>query len=139
MSIYKQFETNPKAEKEGVPFTFAANDDKTIPTFICARMGGANSKWREEYAEIWKPYRDQQEAGTVPEDVVKSNSVLVFVRASLRGWSNVQDRDGNTISFNEQNAVKLFTDLPELLAELQSLVIGRERFLKYQEKVASKN
>ena len=43
----------------------------------------------------------------------------VFVDTVLLGWNNVQDRDGNNIAFNRENALKLFEDLPELYDDLQ--------------------
>jgi hypothetical protein len=141
MSIRGHYKTNPSAEVSGVPFPLkrAVNADGTIPTFHCARMGGANKRWSEAYREVWAPFREMQEADKVPEDVTARNSAMAFVRGCLRGWDNVQNDDGSDIEFNETNAVDLFIELPELLGDLQSLVIEREAFLKAQTEAAAKN
>lgn len=140
MSIFEQFETNPEAEVKGVPFKFKPNKDGTIPTFVCARMGGANqAKWAQAYTQAWANHRAQQEAGTVSDHDKRVNSVMAFVDGVLRGWSNIQDKNGKPISFSRDAAYELFMKLPELLDTLQTLVIGREEFLKHQEEVAEKN
>jgi roadblock/LC7 domain-containing protein len=139
MSIYRQFKTDEKAEIDGKAFSYKPNDDKTVPTFFVARMGGANTKFGEVYAETWKPFRAEQEAGTVGEETKKANRLAVFVDGVLRGWKYVQDEDGNLIDFNRDNAIKLFAELPELLMDLEMKALQLETFLTHQTKVAAKN
>lgn len=139
MSIRRQFATNHEVEINGKKISFAANDDGSIPSFAVARMGGANKKFQEVYAKVWKPHRAAQKAGTVSAEIERENSVMVFVDSCLTGWENVQEDDGAEIKFSRDNAIALLTDLPELLGELQLASTNLDNFLSYQTEVAAKN
>jgi hypothetical protein len=119
MSLYNQFETNKEAEIEGVEVQYGANADKTVPTFRISRMSKANKKYTKALERATRPHRRAIELETMNNDLAERLFMGVFVDTVLLGWSNVQDREGKNIAFNKENALKLFTDLPELYDDLQ--------------------
>lgn len=119
MSLYNQFETNKEAEVEGVEVEYGANADKTVPKFRISRMSKANKKYTKALERATRPHRRAIELETMNNDLAERLFMGVFVDTVLLGWSNVQDREGKNIAFNKENALKLFTDLPELYDDLQ--------------------
>lgn len=119
MSLYTQFETNIQKEQDGVPVTFDANEDGTIPTFIVARTGGANQEWAKVLEEETAPYRRLMDLGKLPKDLNDKILIRTFCRASLRPWSNVQNRQNQLIEYSLNNAIQLMTELPNLFSVLQ--------------------
>ena len=43
----------------------------------------------------------------------------VYADTVVIGWSNVEGADGKPMAFTRENVIKLFTDLPELFADVQ--------------------
>lgn len=43
----------------------------------------------------------------------------MYAETIVLGWENVEDADGNPLAFNTANAIKLFTDLPDLFRDIQ--------------------
>lgn len=119
MSLYKDFATNKQAEVKGVLVEFSANDDNTIPGFIVSRMSRANKKYTKALEKATRPHRRAIELETMNNDLADKIFMEVFVDTVLLGWQNVQDKDGKPLVFNRQNAIMLFTDLPELYDDLQ--------------------
>ena len=148
MSLYDQFQTNPDKETNGVPVAFAPNQDKTIPIFTLARMGKMNKEYTKALEKATRPYRRQIELKTMDPDVAESVFMDVFIQTILRGWQNVQlpvkvdgkpvyeldeatgavkldakkkpMRKVEVLAFNETNARRLFTELPDLYEDLQA-------------------
>lgn len=118
MSLFEQFETDRNKEKDGVPVTYGANKDGTIPTFYLARMGGVNSKYSMLIKKLTKQYKRQIQLDSLPEDKVIEISMQAFVGGVLRGWENIQGRDNKIIPFTSDNAIKLLTKLPDLFNDL---------------------
>ncbi|MFZ1074805.1 MAG: hypothetical protein WAN50_00295 [Minisyncoccia bacterium] len=119
MSLFKQFGTDAAKESEGIDVPFDANEDGSIPTFKIVRMGARNKAFLRAHAKFTKPYQSAIDTNRVDPDTLLKISINVFVEAALKGWSNVQDASGNAIPFNTDNAVKLFTTLPDLFYDLQ--------------------
>lgn len=119
MSLYNQFATNKEAEVEGVEVEYGANADGSIPSFRISRMSKANKKYTKALERATRPHRRAIELETMNNDLAERLFMGVFVDTVLLGWSNIQDRDGKAIAFNKENALKLFTDLPELYDDLQ--------------------
>ena len=118
MSLFEQFETDRNKEKDGVPVTYGANKDGTIPTFYLARMGSVNSKYSMLIKKLTKQYKRQIQLDSLPEDKVIEISMQAFVGGVLRGWENIQGRDNKIIPFTSDNAIKLLTQLPDLFNDL---------------------
>lgn len=117
-SLYRNYATDSVKETTGVEIKFDANDDNTIPTFIVSRMGESNKEYTKALERATTPYKRQIQMKTMTADLSKSLFLDVFVTTVLRGWSNIQNENGDVIPYNKDNAIKLLTDLPDLYSEL---------------------
>jgi len=146
MSLRSQFGTNTAKETEGVVIQFGENDDKTIPGFHISRMSRANVRYTKAMEVATRPYKRQIELGTLPNDTSERIFLDVFVRTVLRGWENVllSDVTGNVkdtgfATFSEDNARKLFSNLPELFEDLQQQAKSASLFKEEEMEADSKN
>lgn len=118
MSLYDQYGTDAKKEVEGVEVTFPPNADGTVPTFIVAATSKNNQKYAKALEQATKPYRRNMDA--MKPETAEALYKEVFVKTVLKGWRNVQDRDGANIEYSREAALKLFEDLPRLYDDLNS-------------------
>ncbi len=115
MSIYAQFETDPKKENEGVWLDIGLNDDGTAARFLLKRAGKNNKAWNAAFERESRPYRRQLETGTIDPKVSERITMQAFVGSVLVGWENIQGRDGKPLGdFDKQKALGFLADLPEL-------------------------
>lgn len=119
MSIFSQFATDRKKENDGVTVSYGFNDDGTEIKFFISRMGKSNKAYTKELEKATRPYRRQFELGTMDEKKAEDIFMEVFSKTILKGWENVQDKEGNIIEFNRFKAVDLFKALPDLFQDLQ--------------------
>lgn len=124
MSLYKQFKTDEKVEKEGVWLEYgSAGEDKPVRIKI-ARAGGTNSKFLQLLEKRSKPYRRQIQTETIDPKVAENLFMDVYAEAVVLGWENVTAADlGEThetpLEFTKENCLKLFKALPDLFADLR--------------------
>lgn len=118
MSLFEQYGTDAKKEAEGVEVTFPPNKDGTLPTFVIAATSKNNQKYAKALEAATKPYRRNMDA--MQPEVAERIYRDVFVKTVLKGWSNVQDKDGNPIPYSREAALDLFEKLPRLYDELNS-------------------
>lgn len=126
MSLRAQYGTDVAKEVNGVEVEYGQNADGSIPTFIISRMGKANKRYTKALERATKPYRRQIELNTMPEAQAEKLFLEVFVSTVVLGWRNVEmadvsgsDSDEGLAEFNVENAIALFTALPELYEDLQ--------------------
>ena len=117
-NLFKQFQTDPEKEKDGIEVQYAPNDDGTVPTFRIARRANFNVKYRKALENATRPVRRLIELGSL--DPAKDREIMmnVFITAILLGWKDVQDKDGKVIPYNQANALLLFKTLPDLYEDL---------------------
>jgi hypothetical protein len=125
--LYANYKTDTKKEWNGVPYT-VTNPDESVSTFYLARAGKTNKDYQKELDRRTRPYRRQIELGTMNENLAEQIFMEVFISTVLKGWDGVSDEDGNTMEFNEPNAKKLLTDLPDLYDELQAAAKDASRY-----------
>ena len=111
--LYKLFKGATNLETEGVWFEIAEG-----VKFLMARAGGANKKYNRVFQSLMKPHMRAYRNGTLDDAV--SNKIMrqAFAKGVLLDWEGVQDESGNTLEFSYDNAMKLFTDLPDLFDAL---------------------
>jgi hypothetical protein len=113
-SLYQQYGNDKAAEVEhGIELRFA--DAK----FFVRRAGGANQKYNQELRRLTRPLRKQIQIDVLEDNAYDELNKKAYFRAVVIGWENVNDADGNYITFSEANFVKLMTDLPDLWDALQ--------------------
>lgn len=105
------FKTSEDCEVNGVDFEYGK------VKFRCKRFGGRNQSLKAALATEMKPFSRQIELGTLSSAKETEIAIKVFVKASLVGWSGVEI-DGKEVEFSEENAIKLFTALPDLYNDL---------------------
>jgi hypothetical protein len=118
MSIFEQFGTSKELEKKGVRIPYGKNKDGSEMAFFIRRMSKSNKKYTKGFAESTKPYQRQIEMDMLKEETADEILMNVFVDTVLVGWENIQQNDGTVILFDHDNAVSLFTELPDLYADL---------------------
>jgi hypothetical protein len=118
-SLFKQFKTDLKKEQEGIPVTYAANEDGSIPTFHVRRRGPTNPQWTKALERESAPYRRLLELGTLDPKIGDRIMLRVFCSSVLTGWENVQgQKNESRLAYTLENAIQLFTELPELYLDL---------------------
>jgi len=138
MSIYKQFATSENAEVTGVRVECEANADGSIPTFILARMGGANKQYTAELTRATAAHANAIRMNLLSEATARTISLSVFCKTVLRGWENVCNQDGETIPHSVDAAVSLMTQLPALydllVATASNIATFKQDALEHQAK-----
>ena len=119
MNLFKQFATDPRAEKEGVRFEIGVNSRGETIAFQIARAGGQNVAFQRSLEAKTKPYRTQIQAGTLDADVAERIMREVFAESVVIGWEGVEDEYGQPLTYSHEAAATLFEQLPELYALLQ--------------------
>lgn len=112
-SPYTFFQTDTNLEKDGIVVDYG--DFR----FRIARAGGANTRFQKTLAARIRPFRRAIDAGAITD--ADADKILhgVFVDSVLLGWEDVTDEHGNPLEFTRENALKLFSDLPDLFRDLQ--------------------
>lgn len=128
MSLRSQFAVDASKEQEGVEVQYAPNKDKSIPSFVISRASKANKAYSKALEKATRPYRKQIDMGTMDNDVAEGIFKRVFVQTVLKGWSNVELDDGVKLDFTEDNAIRLFEELPELYDDLREKANGAALF-----------
>lgn len=113
-SIYDMFESDDNLEKKGIWVDYSG-----AGSFLVARAGGANQKFAKVLQAKTQPYKFQIDNDLMDEKVGRKLLIEAFVEAVLLDWKDVYDRSGVKMSCTKDNAVKLFTDLPDLFQDLQ--------------------
>jgi len=139
MSLFKQFGIDPEKIANGVEVKFGKNDDKTIPTFYVSRAHASNKEYKKDGEVAFRPYRRQIELKTLSEDIAEDVMLDLFVSSVLKGWANVQDEDGTSLSFTAENAKYILKALPDLYDELQAAANDASLFRVANREADAKN
>ena len=112
--LYSLYQTNDEFETTGIWLQIS---DTT--KFKVKRFGGKNSPTIRKLTALYhKPYARMIELNTLPESKEREIYARIFIEACIIDWVGVTDKDGKELEFTKDNAMKLFTDLPELLDTL---------------------
>lgn len=136
-SIYDYFSTDKSKETKGIEVDYGE-----AGTFILARAGGANKAFVKKVELLMRPYRRFMRGGDiskVPEGVLEDVMRQAFVENILLGWEGVRDKNGEILEYSKSSAEKLFTDLPELLQDLQTVASDHTAFLQAELEDDAKN
>lgn len=138
MSLYKQFKTNKELEKDGILLEYGLNSKGQPICIRIARAGGGNVQFSKRFEAKLKPFRRQVQNETLDPQLAEKLVREVYAESVVLGWENVEDEDGNELPFSVENAIKLFTDLPELFKDIQEqsgkMALFREEILEADSK-----
>lgn len=126
-SIYEKFATDKKAEQEGITLDYGDGMEIRI-----ARAGGSNTKFESLIQSKLRKYERLRQNDLLEIAVLRPIMREIYAEAIVLGWSGVTDRDGNTLPFNKENAVQLFTDLPDLF---EDIVVQSQRAALFRQTV----
>jgi hypothetical protein len=117
MSLYSAFATDKQLEQDGVLLDYGPNSKDQPIQIRIARAGGNNAK----FAKVLQKRMDviKRQIKTMDNKAATKLMIEVYADSVVLGWTGVQDRDGNDLEFTRENVVKLFTDLPDLFADVQ--------------------
>ncbi len=119
---YSVFQTDKALEKEGIILDYGDFKIKI------ARAGGANAAFQKALTSKIRPYKRQIDAGTIPDDVAEKLFLDVYAEAVVLGWEGVTDENGKPLPYSKENAVKLFSDLPDLFRDVQNQAAAISNF-----------
>lgn len=119
MSLYNLFKTDEDLEKEGIWIQYGEASNGQQIGFKIARAGGQNTAFAKALEKATKPYRKAIQTGMLDDKTADSIYKQVFIDTVVLDWKNVENSDGEILKFNKENAIKLFSDLPELFADLR--------------------
>lgn len=117
------FKTKSNLESDGVWFKVSKDT-----SFCLRRFGGANAhKVKLAMAKYHKPHARLIENDALPVEDTQRIMAQVVASACLVDWKGVQI-NGQEVPCTQENAVKLFTELPELFNALFGYISGVESF-----------
>ena len=119
MSLYNAFATDQNAEVNGVVLEYGTNNKGQPIRIRIARAGGSNQKFAKVLEQKLRPYKRMIANDTMDTKLAEKLLVESFSEAVVLSWEGVQDREGNDLPFTKDNAIKLFTDLPDLFSDVQ--------------------
>ncbi len=128
MSIFKTFKNDEKLEQEGILIQYGENSKGAMEAFRIARAGGTNQRFLKAMERATKPYKRQIQTDSIDPKVSKRLYMESFVDTVLLGWENIEDEDGNAIEYSRDNALALFTKLPDLFLDLSAQATNQALF-----------
>lgn len=146
--LYDNYATDKTAESIGVWI------EDSGAAFKLARMGGANVKFQRAMAAAMKPYMREIQLGVIDDAILEPVFRKVFIDTILLDWRWSEDNGDGTFTvhehevpgpddlpmqFNSDNAVKLFSDLPDLYSRLRTEAQSYANYRASTLSVASKN
>lgn len=146
MSLRKSYSVDESKVENGVAFELPMNDDGTTPTLFVSRMSTSNQKYRKIAEKEMRPFRRQIELGTMDGDKMMPVTIRIFCKALMTGWSNILlsdvtgvETDEGYAEFTVDNAITLFTALPELFEEVAGFAGNMANFRADELDAAAKN
>lgn len=145
MSLSSLYKVDENKESKGVEFPFPPNEDGTVPVFIVSRMAQSNVKYAKALEEAVKPYKHLQRTGELKGKLATKVVMEAFVKGCLEGWRHVKFGDivgghnNEDAPFTHDNAIKLFTRLPDLFADLQEFASQLVNFREAEIEEDAKN
>lgn len=119
---FDMFQTDRSKEAEGIVLNYS-----DVFWIKITRAGGSNEHYKRILTEKLKPFRRAIQTETIDEaasarllrEAVAEGIVMDWGTGIYpAGAGSIPGRDGTPIPFNVQNAVQLFTDLPDLFNDV---------------------
>lgn len=137
MSIYDDYETSEELENKGAEVKLKPNSDGSIPTFIIAAAVRTNQKFASAVEKATRPFK--RSTNSLDSKTAEAIYLKVFLDTVLKGWKNIQDKNGADIPYTRENAEKLFKQLPRLYDELNARAAEVDTFKEEVREEDAKN
>jgi hypothetical protein len=136
MSLFKQFKTDSKVEREGILLDYGPNKDlpadadgnHPVIMIRIARAGGANEAYNKRIEALSKKHRRKIQNDAMEISELREMTQQAVADTVVLGWENVTDEDGNLMQFSRDNALKLFKQLPDLFNDIQEQAAKAQLF-----------
>jgi hypothetical protein len=122
---YEQFQTNPKLEKDGIILDYSGYQ------ITIARAGGNNKDFQRCAEMKARAHKTQIRNETISADIMHKLLIETYAQTVVKSWKGVKDESGKIMEFTYDNCVKLFTDLPELFADVRDSALNAKLFNKH--------
>lgn len=132
-SIYDSFKTDVSAERDGIDLDFG--DFKVT----IARSGGANKKYEQLVRRKLDRYKRAIQFDALPEETARRVLIECYAEAVVLGWEGVLDENELPIPYSVENAIKLFTELPEFFNQVREESDKIANFLVSKRRAAAGN
>ena len=148
-SMYKQFSTDAKLEKDGVWL------DYDLFRIKIARAGGDNSDFAKTLEKHAKPHRRAMETETLSEPLARKMMYTVYAEAVVLDWTvkqepeekgddpvyvrGIEGPDGELLEFNKENVIKTFAALHDLFHDVQIQATKTSNFRVEEQEADAKN
>jgi hypothetical protein len=145
MSLYKQFSTDKAMETSGIELEYPNEDGAPSTIIRIARAGGANERYGKVLAHKCKPFRRQIQTETISPEKMDQIMMETYAETVMLGWENLdfeKTENGEAeknVEFTHGNCIRLFKDLPELWADIQSQATKVALFRKEDLEADGKN
>lgn len=116
--LYSQFKSDENVEKDGLFLEYGDNSHGQPMRIRIARAGGSNVQFGKSFERHSKPYKRLLQIGQMEEEQNRRLMLNVYLDAVIKGWENVEDREGNPLPFSRVNAETILTDLPDLFQDI---------------------
>lgn len=147
MSLRKTFKTDKTAEVEGVWMDVAVNDHNGKPVRIkLARMSQTNKRYTKALNTATRPHQSAIQNDALDNDLAKKMLQEVFAETVLLDWENLpksdltgDDADTELLPFSKDNAMALFTEMPDLYDDWESRANKASAFRETEQEKGAKN
>lgn len=110
---YELFATSEQHEQKGIELDYG---DFSI---TIARAGGSNRRYSKMLEAKTKPFRRILAAGGKVDPARMAAAMReIFAETVVLDWKGVTDAKGKKMTFNKENVMKLFKDLPDLFNDV---------------------
>lgn len=142
--LYSSFEGDQKLEKFGIWLDYGSF------RVLAAYAGGANKAYLKSIETRTKHLRRAIASGSVPNDLLQTILIDVYVETIILGWETmdentgemvqgIEDKEGNILPFNQENVRKTLKNLPNLFLNIQDAVSSATNYRKEQLDTEGKN
>ena len=128
MNLYEQFQTNSQCEVDGIYIEYGPNSKGNPIRFKVARAGGKNTQFAKAMEKHTKPHRRLIEMNLLSPTIAEKIVRTVFIESILKGWENVEDRNGEELVYTPEAAEELFSELPDLFNSLSEMAKDASNF-----------
>lgn len=135
MGVFDAFETDKKAEKDGVWFDYPANKDGTIPRVRLARMARSNPRYVSKLEELQRKYKVELNHDMLNNEKAEKPLLEAFCETIMLEWEHVQNREGVEIPFEDR--MRTLEALPAWYDMMREQAQGLEAYKAQENKVAA--
>lgn len=127
--MYAKNQLDPVKETEGQTFTYDVNSKGDPIEFVVAREGGGNIQYNNLAEQMFKPHRRAIQHGKIDPKLLENILAKIYAKTVIKTWKGVEDENNELLEFNEENCIKVLTDLPVVFDAIKEFARDYTQFL----------